>query len=44
MKRTLVIVALVVLISSVFASCAASKGACPGTSGYVGYGYGGARR
>ena len=44
MKRTLVIVALVILIGSMFASCAASKGACPGTSGYVGYGYGGGKR
>jgi hypothetical protein len=44
MKRTLVIIALVVLIGSAFASCAASKGACPGTSGYVGYGYGGGKR
>jgi hypothetical protein len=39
MKRTLVIVALVILIGSVFTSCAASKGGCKGTAGYVGYGY-----
>jgi hypothetical protein len=38
MKRTLVILALVILIGSAFASCASTKGSCPGTGGYVGYG------
>lgn len=42
MKRTIVIVAMVILASAAITSCAASKGArggCKGTQGYIGYGH-----
>ncbi|WP_262711650.1 hypothetical protein [Niastella caeni] len=41
MKRTIVILALVIMASAAFTSCAASRGAkggCKGTQGYIGYG------
>jgi predicted small secreted protein len=41
MKRTIVIVALVIFACATITSCAASRGArggCKGTAGYVGYG------
>ena len=38
MKRTIVILAIVVLASAAFTSCTATKGGCKGTQGYVGYG------
>ncbi len=38
MKRTLVILALVILAGVTITSCTASKGGCAGSRGYVGYG------
>lgn len=41
MKRTIVIVALVIFACATITSCAATKGSgCKGTQGYVGYGGG----
>ena len=42
MKRTLVILAMVILAGATITSCAASRGAktgCKGTQGYIGYGH-----
>jgi len=38
MKRTLVILALVMLMGAALTSCTASRGGCKGTAGMVGYG------
>jgi predicted small secreted protein len=38
MKRTLVILVMAILVSTIVTSCASSKGGCYGTQGYVGYG------
>jgi len=38
MKRTLVILAMVLFAGAVITSCTATKGGCKGTQGYVGYG------
>ena len=39
MKRTLIILAIVVLASAAFTSCSVTKGGgCRGTQGFVGYG------
>jgi predicted small secreted protein len=39
MKRTIIIVALVIFACAAITSCAATKGSgCKGTQGYVGYG------
>ena len=39
MKRTLVILAVIVLASAAFTSCTVTKGGgCKGTQGFVGYG------
>lgn len=39
MKRTIVIVAMVIFACAAITSCAATKGGgCRGTQGYVGYG------
>jgi hypothetical protein len=42
MKRTIVILAMVILAGAAITSCTASKGArggCKGTQGYIGYGH-----
>lgn len=38
MKRTIIILALIVLASAAFTSCTATKGGCRSNQGYVGYG------
>jgi len=38
MKRTIVILVMVILASAAFTSCTATKGGCRMTQGYVGYG------
>lgn len=41
MKRTLVILAMIVIASATITSCASSRGqsGCKGTQGYIGYGH-----
>lgn len=43
MKRTLVILAMIIIAGATITSCAASRGAkgggCKGTQGYIGYGH-----
>jgi hypothetical protein len=41
MKRTLVILAMIVIASATITSCATSRGqgGCKGTQGYIGYGH-----
>jgi predicted small secreted protein len=41
MKRTLVILAMIVIASATITSCASSRGTggCKGTQGYIGYGH-----
>ncbi|HYF31461.1 MAG TPA: hypothetical protein VD993_10115 [Chitinophagaceae bacterium] len=38
MKRTLIVLTLVLAVAATVTSCAAQKGGCKSSQGYVGYG------
>ena len=39
MKRTIVILIMILMAGAALTSCTATKGGCNGTQGYVGYGH-----
>jgi predicted small secreted protein len=38
MKRTIIVIAMILFAGAAITSCTAQKGGCKGTAGYVGYG------